>query len=471
MILRPFISVPWALSTSDGSFLKTNKATLMHRMEKYDIADSRTQIQNSIYIVDGNAVLQAMVALPETFGDLALKLFNTLPKSTDVHFVTDRYLHNSIKSTERSRRGDSEANLFLIGGPSTKLPRDWKLFLSSGENKINLMKLILQEWESDKYASVLQNKRIFFVVENTCVQLSSEDGITTDSKPMHELNSSQEEADTKLILHCLYAAQHATTEELVVRSPDTDVFLLLLAFSKRIASPWLFDTGTGNSRRLLNITDLSNKLSQDMCDALLGFYSFTGCDTTSCFAGKGKIRPFSLLAKHQDFVWAFSELGKQEVSSEEVLSKLEQFVCMMYGDSKAYDVNKLRADTVRKRFTPGDDRPLSHCKGIDLSQLPPCKKGLQMHIKRANFQTMVWKNAAFNFPEIPKPEANGWKRTVSGSLAVDWFGDDDILPAELVNIIADEEQPEEDSIEMEDDSVEEWLSDSDSEDEFSDSDS
>lgn len=328
----------------------------------------------------------------------------------------------------------------------------------------------MREWESDTYAKLLQNRRIFVVVEETCIQLSSEDGIVTDSRPVHELYSSHEEADTKIILHCMHAVQNATPEALVVRSPDTDVFLLLLAFAVKISSPLFFDTGTGNNRRLLDITDLSNKLPEDMCSALLGFHSFTGCDTTSCFAGKGKIRPFSLLQKHQHFFHLFSQLGDKDVLTPSVLSGLEKFVCMMYGNKKDDDVNKLRADTVRKRFTPGDDRPLSYCKGIDLSQLPPCKKSLLQHIKRANYQTMIWKQALTNFPELPNAQANGWRITESGCLDIDWIGDEDILPTEIVDILTDREQQSDDDINKELDEGEEWFSESDSEDDLTDSD-
>ncbi|GFR85159.1 hypothetical protein ElyMa_002435500 [Elysia marginata] len=58
--------------------------------------------------------------LPDTFGELALKVFACLPSASVVHFVTDRYDDLSIKDIERVRRGQDDCNTHTIRGPSTK---------------------------------------------------------------------------------------------------------------------------------------------------------------------------------------------------------------------------------------------------------------------------------------------------------------------------------------------------------------
>ena len=77
------------------------------------------------YIVNGNALLQAMVSLL-TFGELAEYVFQELPRGQRVDFVTDSYHSRSIKGLERSRRGSLQAH--LVKGPSTKVPREWKSY-------------------------------------------------------------------------------------------------------------------------------------------------------------------------------------------------------------------------------------------------------------------------------------------------------------------------------------------------------
>jgi len=75
------------------------------------------ELKTSVYIVDGCALLQACVQLPETFADLSEQIFNCLPTSKIVHFVTDTYRQHSIKELERERRGQTAT--YCIGGPST----------------------------------------------------------------------------------------------------------------------------------------------------------------------------------------------------------------------------------------------------------------------------------------------------------------------------------------------------------------
>lgn len=87
-------------------------------------------------------LLQALVALPQTFGELAEKVMKILPSGPEVHFVADTYKVDSIKSTERSRRGEGET--FLLKGPSTKIPRDWRGFLKHGHNKNQLVNSCFQ---------------------------------------------------------------------------------------------------------------------------------------------------------------------------------------------------------------------------------------------------------------------------------------------------------------------------------------
>ena len=123
----PFGPVPWALATSDEAVIKTDKAKLMHCLENKSHLAQRPTVGSPRYIVDGDALLKAMVSLPSTFGELADYVFQQLLRAQRVDFVTDSYHPRLIKGLERSRRGSSEAH--LVKGPSPKVPRDWKKVL------------------------------------------------------------------------------------------------------------------------------------------------------------------------------------------------------------------------------------------------------------------------------------------------------------------------------------------------------
>ena len=223
----PLGPILWSIATADGSLVKSNKAQLLHHLEGLFDSNPNPPMENCTYIVDGNAHIQAMSHVPVTFGELSIQIFNSLPKARIVHFVTDSYNDNSIKNFERTRRGSTPE--YLVGGPKTKLPRNFKSFLLNSENKKQFIKLLRSEWQTQQYARSLQGRHVFFVCEEECVTLKSYNVIDVDSSSCMELFSSQEEANTRILLHCLYAAQESMTDtNIVVRSPDTDVLIILI---------------------------------------------------------------------------------------------------------------------------------------------------------------------------------------------------------------------------------------------------
>ena len=121
--------------------------------------------------------------------------------------VDDRGHH--LRITYTRRRGTSST--FLLSGPKTKTPRDWKSFMSNDENKTQLIKLLVSEWKKPKYSSRLRRRQLFFVCDEECFCLSSDDGIVVQALPEEDLFSSQEEADTRIILHYSHVARKLPT--------------------------------------------------------------------------------------------------------------------------------------------------------------------------------------------------------------------------------------------------------------------
>ena len=137
-----------------------------------------------------------------------------------------------------------------------KTPRVWKKFLKNEDNKKKLINFILSEWQTDTYAQLLHNREVYFACDNACFFLSSVDGKVTDSRPMINMSFSQEEADTLIILHGVFASKAENELDIIVRSPDTGLFLLLIAFCQKFKHPLYFDTGSANKRRMIHINAL-----------------------------------------------------------------------------------------------------------------------------------------------------------------------------------------------------------------------
>ncbi|GFO47800.1 hypothetical protein PoB_007430500, partial [Plakobranchus ocellatus] len=287
--------------------------------------------------MDGNVMFHCVKNVPETFGMLAQTLFHMLPACSEIHFVTDTYKDISIKSFERNRRGHSDT--FNIKGPATKVPKIFHQFLCSDSNKKQLIRLLLSEWSSATYAPHLKSRKIFFICEESCYSITSQDGTNTDCQPIMNLESSQEEADTCIVLHIDFLLQSNSNSNIVVRSTDTDVFILLLYFyCKKFKSSnleiILFDTGVGDKRKLVNIGKVASSYPADLILALPGFYAFTGCDSTGAFVRQGKLKPFRLLESNPNYHGSFQNQGSSVIVMEDTKTEMEDFTCLMYGSNK-----------------------------------------------------------------------------------------------------------------------------------------
>ena len=148
---------------------------------------------------------------------------------------------------------------------------------------------------------------------------------------MAHLDSTQEEADTRLLLHAHDAS--VNYHNIVIQTPDTDVLILVTAM--RVSETKFYvKTGKQNKLRLIDVEkvvdgiDYNNKA--DVSEALLGLHAFTGCDTTSAFHGRGKVEAFRLMLKH-DFVSTFKSLGQSWEVSQELFEKLQVFIWETFG--------------------------------------------------------------------------------------------------------------------------------------------
>ena len=106
-------------------------------------------------------------------------------------------------------------------------------------------------------------------------------------RDVRHLRSTQEEADTKIILHALDASAQGATE-LSIYSPETDVLVLALRRYPDLCSNSCFVTGTGSSRRVINLKSIADALGPTKTAALPAFHALTGADVTGSFSGKGK---------------------------------------------------------------------------------------------------------------------------------------------------------------------------------------
>ena len=128
--------VPSSLETADGFFYKTNKAALLPAILD-DVLDNIAYPDDAPSIQDGNAHFHSLIDIPPIFGELSLRILNSMMSKKQFIFSTDSY-HNSSMNHKRH----------IVSGPATRKPADFKLFLTNKDDKLQLCKLLLTVWSS-----------------------------------------------------------------------------------------------------------------------------------------------------------------------------------------------------------------------------------------------------------------------------------------------------------------------------------
>ncbi|XP_028408501.1 uncharacterized protein LOC114531057 [Dendronephthya gigantea] len=324
---------PLSLASVSGSFLKTAKSKLAEILEREGEnphVDQTDIPHDNALIVDAMAVVQCLKGNWKTFGDFADSVFRFLIKlahdcrALRLDFVADRYLALSIKNTERVRRATEGVQRVHIYSQEQNIPKQWKKFLSSGENKEALLEFFIKHWKSYKSSKLASVSVLYATSKDKCYIYrpgrNGDDPVRTASFP--PLDSNHEEADTRLLLHAKHAA--STYDTVIIRSPDTDVLVLCTAMQHVIEKDIYMMTGSGNKFRCIHINTICEKLGEDTCKCLLGFHAFSGCDSTSSFHGKGKVKVWKTLSENPEFTETFGMLGNMFPPSDLIVSQLHR---------------------------------------------------------------------------------------------------------------------------------------------------
>ncbi|XP_030848031.1 uncharacterized protein LOC115918836 [Strongylocentrotus purpuratus] len=419
MLSYSLSTYPPAICKEDGCLVKNNKAALLHQLENLpESSPTVDRLLESVWIVDGMALLQGLIPsrMPATMGQLAKKILKDVvylarsSSSDQVHFVTDTYPPVSIKGAERKRRAASGSQRIKITNQDQPVPKQWKKFLANGFNKQHFAKFLYESWSAcgeDEFKGV----DVYLAHSEECHKLSCRSG-TTVSEAIPELYTTQEEADTRMMLHAKYISNMGR-KDIIIKSPDTDVFVIGIGIAAQLeGSKLYFHTGKQDKERTINLNAIQCHLGDQISDAIVGLHPFTGCDSVSALYGRGKTKPFTLMSQTTKFIKAFQELGKAFTLTDDLVSTLEEFVCKLYGMKEISKVNEARYAFFSMATRQED--------------MPPNKDALMKHIQRANYQTAIWRRCLESQPDVPSPVGRGWQ-SVDGGLRIDWM---DMQPAQ-----------------------------------------
>ncbi len=106
---------------------------------------------------------------------------------------------------------------------------------------------------------------------------------------MTHLNSSQEEADTRILLHAMDASKRGSTS-ICINSPDTDVLVLAVWCYGNICPDTSVVVGVGSKQRMIKLGPLHEALGEKVVSTLPGFHA-------GSFCGKSKIYSWNALMR------------------------------------------------------------------------------------------------------------------------------------------------------------------------------
>lgn len=175
------------------------------------------------------------------------------------------------------------------------------------------------------------------------------------------------------------------------------LILLVAHFSGMPCTKLWMKTGTSKAPKCIPVHELHTTIPRSQLNTLLAFHAITGCDTVSHIAGHGKRTAFKIFEVHHNLL---EHLGDGDLNAS-TTQAAEKFICRLY---KLPDV-----DTCDKA------RTVLFCKGRLQEALPPTSDAVHLHIRRAHYQTMVWKQARLPIQQLPMATDMGWQMS-SGHL-------------------------------------------------------
>ncbi|KAK3743379.1 hypothetical protein QZH41_002123 [Actinostola sp. cb2023] len=291
-----------------GELRQGTKSDLLRCLESSTMpSQSNSPVVNAI-LLDGAAIVHMLKPGPcktfQEYGDnVFLRYVKTqLQNVSRVDVIWDEYLADSLKSQTRSKRGHGQRRRVE---PTSLIPRNWEEFLRVADNKVELFLFLA---ELCKAIQLPENKYVISTVGQDVACNVELDREFTGLAPC-----TQEEADTRLFLHCKDCVIYGS-QKLLIRTVDTDVVVIAVAMFAKIGAEELWVAmGTGKAFRLIAIHEVVRSIGPSKAAALPAFHAFTGCDQTSSFAGKGKCSAWETWRSFEEVTPALEALSDSPI--------------------------------------------------------------------------------------------------------------------------------------------------------------
>ncbi len=414
----PIGAVPTSMFDEYGMMRKNTKSDLCDKLESEVQANIVHKMESlphyprdrSVYIRDTMSIIQGLVTKTgDTFNDIANRFADQMLKcfanADTVIDVFDRYDNvESVKALERALRESKHDGKVYQVIPGRVCP-PWEKCMGIGANKIAFNDFLCGEMEAmiPQKLDQFPNRSYFTsggYKDGTLAKVMTCESVTI----VEDLLSTQEEADTRMILHMIYAnaafAAAGVNGRIIVRVHDTDVKVLCIRYFPKlshITELWIESGYIGKNYKLIPIHQLCDTLSAEFVETLPIIHAITGCDATSSFFYIGKKTAYDVAKGNLEICVSLTSLLSGV--SLEAYNASQEFIAKLYdrnGKLKTTDVNEMRGK-------------LCEGKPKDMARIPLCKDALEEHIKRVIWMTKLWYNAHICRPQYGDPRSYGWQ--------------------------------------------------------------
>ena len=175
----------------------------------------------------------------ETFAAIAKRylhnMLNDIPEGTaNIHFCCGRYDTNNLKASQHQHRyaKSEKAKLFEVSEQYIALaPQD---FFPISANKEALLNFLCIKWSQDEELKSSLGSICLYLgggFKNATESVLVSKGTVNE---VAELQSTQNEADTRIILHSIYSFQKEGSERVVIHVNDTDVIVSCVYYTSTL---------------------------------------------------------------------------------------------------------------------------------------------------------------------------------------------------------------------------------------------
>ena len=241
------------------------------------------------------------------------------------------------------------------------VPHNWQEFLRDDKNKADLFELLAVH-----IATIQTEKKVITIYKESVMSANSCDKSSL-APCCHK------ETDTRIFMHVAVNEGH---HKIIIRTVDTDVVIIAVSIISTLNANELWVAfGTGRHLRYIPTHLIALSLGPVKSKVLPMFHAYTGCDTVSSFANRGKKTAWDIWKTYGKLTDAFhSVMLAPDELTEETISTVERFTVLLYNRTSVLSsVDAARMELFNK-------------KGCSMEDLPLTKDALMFHIRRSVFQ-------------------------------------------------------------------------------------